>query len=543
MHSKQNVTICALITTCFLAFSSAAAQTLFNSEKMERLERQTEQLQSQLNAVQEEIAEMKEQSANEDVAMLRSAAAAVVSNSPAPQSPPLPARIKLTLSGWIEAATVFRTRNQVNDMLTVFDADPYPFSPLYSELEFHGSARQTQLSLLAESKINAAQKLAGYVEIDFLGVGTSSNYIITNDWPPRLRQAYITYDNYNWGFHFLGGQAWSMVMQQKVGITPREENIPLTINANYFVGFDFTRNWELRVVKDFDKKLWLGLAIDNPAALDDPNIPNTVNGLIINFTNTGTGGFLNDVMVSPDKAPDFVEKVAWDPRRGHYELLGLQRFFTDNTFCATSAPTGCVVGTVKPKTSVGAGVGGSVLLPVSPNRLDLMGGWMYGRGIGRYGAGALPDVTIAPDGSLSPITEFHAWGGIEADSRKGLQLYSYSGIEQEQADYFDTVGYGNPASDNSGCMTPTATSFATGTSATCVGDTRRLLDFKVGFWQNIKKGPSGRFVTGIEAEHLIREGFTGIGGAPSTNNNIFFTSFRYYFDTSATEDHRPAGTQ
>jgi hypothetical protein len=29
-------------------------------------------------------------------------------------------------------------------------------------------------------------------------------------------------------------------------ITPRQENIPLTINANYLVGYNFTSNWQIR---------------------------------------------------------------------------------------------------------------------------------------------------------------------------------------------------------------------------------------------------------------------------------------------------------
>ena len=51
---------------------------------------------------------------------------------------------------------MFRTRNQVNDMATAFNAIPYPFSPLYNEHEFHGSARQSQISVLAEGNIDAA---------------------------------------------------------------------------------------------------------------------------------------------------------------------------------------------------------------------------------------------------------------------------------------------------------------------------------------------------------------------------------------------------
>jgi hypothetical protein len=91
-------------------------------------------------------------------------------------------------------------------------------------------------------------------------------------------------------------------------------------------------------------------------------------------------------------APDIIEKVAWDPGWGHYEVLALQRFLVDNTLCVTAAPTSYVVGTASPKTTVGAGVRGDFLLPIIPNYLQLMGGVVYGRGIGRYGAGNLPDV-------------------------------------------------------------------------------------------------------------------------------------------------------
>jgi hypothetical protein len=87
--------------------------------------------------------------------------------------------------------------------------------------------------------------------MDFLGVGVTSNYNQSNSWAPRIRQAYFTYDNTEWGFHFLGGQAWSLLTQNQVGITPRKENIPLTIDHSYVVGFDYTRNWQLRLVKDF----------------------------------------------------------------------------------------------------------------------------------------------------------------------------------------------------------------------------------------------------------------------------------------------------
>lgn len=295
--------------------------------------------------------------------------------------------VRFSLWGWLEAAGVFRDHNTVNDMLTVFNAIPYPYSPLYKEHELHGTARQSQVSLLAEGNIDSAQKLAAYFQLDFLAVGQESNYLVTNDWPLRLRHAYATYDNENWGFHLLAGQEWSMMMPNEVGIVPRKELIPLTINANYLVGYQFTDNWQIRFVKDFDKKVWLGLSLENPATSLAPGIPATVNGLAVNVTNTGTGGFLEGVPVTPSTAPDIVEKVAWDPGWGHFEALAIQRFFVDNVLCATAAPTDCALGTASRKTTFGAGVGGNFMSPVIPKYLEVMGGVFYGRGIGRYGAG------------------------------------------------------------------------------------------------------------------------------------------------------------
>jgi hypothetical protein len=531
LDARQSLRGAALAAACFLAFSPAAAEPLSDSEKIERLERQTELLQRQLKALKAEIAQTKKNAAKSEAVQSGYVAATLDSNPANPPSlkePPQPAGVKVTLGGFVTADSVYRTHNQVNDIGTVFNAIPFPFSPLYNEHEFHGSARASQISVLVEGDIDPAQKLAGYFVWDFLGVGNTSNYIETNDWAPRLREGYLTYDNDDWGFHLLAGQSWSLVTQQKVGITPREENIPLTINQNYIVGFDFTRQWQIRAVKDFDKTVWLGISVENPATINSPGIPQTVNGLVVNVVNTGTGGFLNDVDVTPDQLPDIVEKVAFDPGWGHYEVFGLQRFFTDNTFCATAAPTGCVAGTASRKTSFGAGVGGSVLLPIIPKYLYVEGGGSYGQGIGRYGPGLLPDVTIAADGSLTPITAFHAWAGIVGSPWESIQIYAYSGIEQATANYFGAFGYGNPVFDNSGCMTPTAASFATNTSPACVANIKRLTDMKVGFWQDIYKGPYGRLAVGLEYDHITMTAFNGIGGAPSTDNNVVYTSLRYY---------------
>ena len=555
MHSKWGLMCGALVGASFLALDPAAAQSVSDSEKIERLQRATEQLQKQLKTLQDEIAQTKKKTekveAKVEAAPARYPAApagALITKGPPP--PPPPERVKVTLGGFVTADTVWRQRNAVADIGTPFAAIPFPFSPLYNEHEFHGTARQSRISLLVEGNIDPWQKVSGYYESDFLGVAANSNYTETNSWAARLRHGYLTYDNSGWGFHFLAGQAWSLLTQDQVGITPRKENIPLTIDANYVVGFNYTRNWQIRAVQEFGPGISLGVSVENPAAIVVASTATApaglggafvsggiVNGVEVNFTNTaGGGGFLNGVAVTTDQAPDIIEKAAFDPGWGHYEIFGLQRFFTDDTLRCVVGP--CVAGstvmtgTTDNKTTFGAGVGGSVLLPLIPKYLELTGSILYGRGIGRYGAGQLPDVTIAADGSLTPITGLTAMVGLIGHPWEGLDVYAYAGLEQVNANFFNVgttlFGLGNPGFSNAGCLITTPFSFAGNTPANCIANNRRLSDVTVGFWQNVYKGDYGRVAVGAQYEYIKREVFEGVGGAPSTDNNIVLTSLRYY---------------
>src|SRR5215472_902007 len=234
----------------------------------DRLQRQIDQLQRQLQTLQKQVADSKR--ASQQTAQPPASdgvyAAAPSGQKVVVKAPP-PAAVKLTWGGYLAAQTVYRQHNTVSDLGTPYTSIPYPFSPQYSEHEFRGSARASRLSLLAEGTVDPVQKLAGYYEMDFLGVGVTSNYNQTNSWDLRLRQAYFTYDNSIWGFHLLAGQAWSMLTQNTIGITPRKENIPLTIEGNDNVGFNYTRNWQIRLVKDFEPAFWAGLSLENPAEL------------------------------------------------------------------------------------------------------------------------------------------------------------------------------------------------------------------------------------------------------------------------------------
>jgi hypothetical protein len=563
MDFKRKLMACSALLSVWLVPTTATAQSASDAGKIERLERQTElllrqseMLQRQLKEVQEELARTRKKTERVE-AKVEAAPAAYPASRPAgavitkgPPIPPPPERVKLTVGGFIAAETVWRQRNQVNDIGTAFAAIPYPFSPLYNEHEFHGTARQSRISLLVEGNIDPYQKLTGFYESDFLGTGTTSNYNQSNSWAARLRHAYFTYDNTGWGFHFLGGQTWSLLTQNQVGITPRKENIPLTIDANYVVGFNYTRNWQLRFVGDVAPGIALGVSVENPATIFGASTATAplglggafasggiVNGTVVNFLNTGGGGdFLQTVNVTTDQAPDVIEKVAFDPGWGHYEIFGIQRFFSDATLtCVTGlcvAGSTTMVGTSDNKTTFGAGVGGSVLLPLIPKYLELTASGLYGRGVGRYGAGQLPDVTIALDGSLTPVTGWSAMVGLVAHPWEGLDVYAYAGMEEVKANFFNVgttlFGLGNPGFSNASCLITTPSSFAGATPADCIANTQRLSELTAGFWQNVYKGDYGRVTFGAQYEYIKKKSFAGIGGSPSTDNNIVMTSVRYY---------------
>jgi hypothetical protein len=550
----------ASVLTPILAQAQSSMDT---ADKIDRMQRLLEQQQEQIKALKAEMAQAKKKAATADDPQQAYAADAAAKPAKLVKAPPPPPGVKMTWGGFLAAETVYRQHNVVSDIGTTFTAIPYPFSPLFDEHEFRGSARTSRLSLLVEGTIDPVQKVAGYYEMDFLGAGITSNYNQSNSWAPRLRQAFFTYDNSDSGFHLLAGQAWSLVTQNTVGITARKENIPLTIEANYVAGFNYTRNWQIRLVKDFGPTAAIGLSVENPAeqvfagtqvfangavaaSTGNGAIGNggTFNGLIVNWANAGnaflgSGSFVNNF--NTETAPDIIGKVAFDPGWGHFEALGMVRFFTDNVFtCSvvnangTCPLTAANVGSASSKITTGEGVGGSVLLPVVPKYLDLQASALYGKGIGRYGANQLSDVVVASDGTLSPITALHVMAGAVAHPWAGLDIYGYGGFERADPNFFGAgasiTGFGNPNVVNTGCGIITAASFTGGASA-CAAVNREVDMATIGFWQNIYKGNYGRMAAGMQYEYIVRKAFDtnpGNGGAVSTNDNVFLTSLRYY---------------
>ena len=188
-----------------------------------------------------------------------------------------PFGVKITFGGYAAMEGLWRDKNEVTSIGSAFQKIPFDNFDQAHVNELRATAQQSRLSMLAEANVSDYQKYASYLEFDFLGAAPTANSNESNSYTPRLRQFYLTGDDNPDGWHFLAGQSWSLVTMFKEGLIARKENVPWTIDAQYIPGFDWLRNPEIRVVKDWHKEYWLGVEASSPQA-------------IFGGTNQGLGG-------------------------------------------------------------------------------------------------------------------------------------------------------------------------------------------------------------------------------------------------------------
>lgn len=427
-----------------------------------------------------------------------------------------------TPGGFFELAGIVRHPNLDSDVGTDFGGIPFRNDPRSRENEFRFSARQSRLSGLFTAKVEPTLQVSGYYEIDFLGAATNANSRESNSYNPRIRQLFATVETLDSGWHVLAGQAWSLLTTDLSGITPLKEQIPLTIDVQYVPGFNWTRNPQLRVVKDIAPGLWAGLSLESPQSVLPPS-PFAAPGLV-NVSNAGDAvGQLNtSTTYSNNSAPDVIGKLALEPGFGHFELKGLVRFFDDrlspaNLTAATRLPG-------RTDTALGYGIGGAATLPVIDKRLDLQVSGLVGQGIGRYGSAQLPDFALKADGSVAPIPAFQLLAGGVAHIQPGTDIYLYAGWEHAaRAGALNATGYGSPTLVVTGCDVEGAA------SGTCQAESRDIRQITGGFWHDLYKGDFGRLVAGAQVSYTERDAFRGAYGiAPSTHLVTGLTSLRYY---------------
>jgi hypothetical protein len=480
--------------------------------------------------------------------------------------------IRLTPGGFIEAATTFRSHATGDDINTQFTGIPYPNIALSRVSENVFSARQSRLSMLAETNIGSA-KVTGYVEADFLGTGVTSNNRQSNSYVLRYRQFWgrVAFDN---GLAFSGGQMWSLVTESRKGIENRQEAFPMMIDPQYIVGWSWQRADSLRVVKSFGDKFAVAAAIEGPQTTYTGH--GTGNNFLFNIAGAGGGlnNFVDATGYTANKSPDFLFKAALDPGWGHYEVVGIVSPFRARVYpcgavpvIVADLPAGCagsgtsVFGAFNDGRT-GGGVGATARFPIIAKKVDLVAHFQGGDGIGRYSSAQLADVTARPDGTLAPIRSAAWLGMLELHPSPKLDIYAYGGGEYAARTDFTIlnaagfpvgVGFGSPLFNNSGCTTegfpavppnpspfpPVSSPTGAGSAGTCTGDVRTVIEGTVGFWHNMYQGSKGRLRWGIQYSYLTKIGWSGdnasattgavgAANAPKAIDNMVFTSFRYY---------------
>jgi hypothetical protein len=545
--------LCAVAAGGLLQVRPAMAQS---DAQIQSIEQQIKALQSQLNQVKSNLtardrqlraaqqqahdAQVQAAAASARAAQVAATpvpvvAAAVPAAPPQPPQPPLPqgafrvGGLTVTLGGFAAVEGIDRSRNLASSVDTSFGSIPLANSPNNHIGEFRETAQQSRFSLLTEGNLSDTEKLTGYLETDFLSAGSSSNSNQSNSYTLRLRQFWGNYDNTDWGLHVLGGQAWSLATMYREGLIPRQENVPLTIDAQYVVGFNWERQAQLRVAKDFDDhKIWAGLSLEEPATLFSSTDSCPTNTQPTTALGGGTeentqcgGSNVNPVTSYSDNlAPDIILKLAADPGWGHYELYGLLRFLDGRTsFAAT--------GTGRNSYTTGEGIGGGMILPLVSKKLEFQVSGLIGQGVGRYGTSQLADAAFSPTGKIEPLSEYSIMGGFVGHPVPAVDLYAYGGAEGVANKTYagsPTAGYGSPALSLTGCGLELGS---------CSAVTSSIVEGTVGGWWRVLKSSYGTAQIGAQYEFVQRDTFAGLGAggklvSPSANENMFLFSVRYY---------------
>jgi hypothetical protein len=559
---RPNARAHLLVTAALGAtFCSGAALADDSDARLNALERQIRALQAELQHVKHDMAvhnqEVKAiqsqaahlQSGTETRAVLQTPVIppgyALVQTAPgstpgnvvlehvqAPPGPKLPlgtfqvGGVQVTLGGFIEAAGIWRSRNEVADIGSSWAGSPLPNSPNNHQGEFRETSRASRFSAMVTGQPDDVTKLIAYGEFDFQGAAPTANSVATNSYNPRLRQAYAVYDRSDLGLYFMGGQAWSLLTLQRSGASYLTSgiNAPLTIDTQYVPGFVYTRQPQIRVAKTLDGGLFtIAASAESPQTnyYTGPNglTPATIGTVTIN--SPGGSGFASTNNYSDDVAPDFIGKATFDPSWGHFEGYGLARFLHDRISNLDSGSS---------STITAGGGGGGAIIHVIPGILDVQASVLAGEGIGRYGATQLPDAVIGPHGEPVAIPEVEALAGVIAHPIQDIDLYGYFGGESESRRYFDALvkhkvtpyGYGNPLYSNATC------NIELGSSSDCIGNTSAVTQGTVGAWWRFLHGDYGTMQLGAQWSLTHREIFQGLGPTPKVDENIALLSFRYY---------------
>ncbi len=520
----------------------------------------TAELAAEIQALKAQLKHL-ESKVNSQSVRIRAVQGTIVKGPPVAYEPPHPwdkkfylNGITITPGGFLAAEGVFRTRDTEGDFSPSFGSLPEYNSPLAHLQELRGTARQSRVSLLVQGAYNPDTLVSAYGEMDFLGAGVTPNSNESNSYNPRIRVLYGTIDWADEGFHLLAGQNWSLATLQGKGISPRNELIPATIDAQYVAGFTWSRQPQIRITKNFGDQFWVAASAEMPqttsctgsfsfgnggsASANTPVTSVNGNGVVCDTVGSTSGSSVlnNTTYYSLNHIPDVIAKAAWEPviadRKIHIEGFGI--YSDEYDFVENGVTSGVSLNNSRFDTT-GWGAGGGFTAQVIPKLIDVQGSGMIGRGIGRYGSSQLADAAFSANGALDPLPEAMFLGGVTVHATPQLDLYAYGGEERLLSTDFVSAavpGYVSPTANNSGCY------FVGGT---CAGKVQDAWEVTGGFWDKVYQGDLGSVRVGLQYAYIRNDlfpgsGFTAIPGAtplaPNSpvhfDDQMVYASFRYY---------------
>jgi hypothetical protein len=441
----------------------------------------------------------------------------------------------ITPVGFMDFTGVFRTEAGGGSIGTNFSSIPYGnisgtnFASHVSE--FRESMQNSRIGFRVDAMVAGAHVI-GYLESDYLGNNPTNVAVSSNSNTFRSRLYWVDVAKDKW--EILGGQTWSLITPGRTGISPLPGNIFFTqnIDVNYQLGLVWGRIPELRFVAHPNSKVAIAVALDSPeqyagnsAGGSSITLPSNYCGLLTGTASTPPApcnpsnsisnseiNFGGTTLNVPNVAPDFIEKLAFDPvSKFHFELGGVERVFklyTPST--ATSS------------TKVGAG--GFVNLNFELFKgMRILTNNFWSSGGGRYIFGQAPDLIVRPDGSISPVKSASSVSGFEFTHGKFMLYGYYGGLYVWRNIAVDTGAAGNPLVGYGYPKAPT-------------GQNRTVQEYTLGFnqtmWRDAKYGALNLMG---QYSYVVRDPWAAgnSNGGEDAHLNMVFLNLRYTLPGSA----------
>lgn len=377
----------------------------------------------------------------------------------------------LTPGGWVDFTAYYRSTDVGSGLGTSFASIPFNNTVTGGLSETHFTAQSSRISLRAD-EIFGATKVFGYGEADFNGYLPSNAYVSTNSDTMRLRVYFSDLSRGRW--ELLGGQSWSLLTPNRVGVSPFLSEIynTLHLDTNYQVGLTYARQAQLRAVYHFTPELALGFSVENPEQFSGGTA--TFPALFsTSETDLGSSAGSGGGTATPNLQPDVIAKLSADPgwgrRKWHFEAAGLL------TSVAILTPASVTKTASTKDIREGGGISTAANLALTKNlHLILTGFWSDGGG--RYIGGLGPGFVVAQKGAkTAPFTAelVHSGSSIASAewqaSKRTLFEFSYSGAYFGRVFSIDPstgtlVGYGFTGSASSNNRAIQEGSFSTQTT-------------------------------------------------------------------------------